>query len=157
MYKFDQRQRQSQPRGEVHHRVKSYVSCAPNILNYIGNLLLQPSFTCSKSTMETPQQCSLLTLNRRELRHGCRSDVFIVNVEKISHIVLVFHCCCWKSNFQVGEANQLNRNESKRMALDQWIHLDCYRFSKIGASGHTEGFQHFFLMICESMYILKVY
>ena len=40
----------------------------------------QPTFTCSKSPMETPEHW----------RWGCRSDIFIVNFEKISHIVQVF-------------------------------------------------------------------
>ena len=34
---------------------------------------------CSNSTVKTPEQ-----------RHFCRSGVFIVNVEQISHILMVF-------------------------------------------------------------------
>ena len=41
--------------------------------------LCQPEITCSKSKIETPER-----------RHWRRSDVFIVNFEHISHLVLMF-------------------------------------------------------------------
>ena len=44
----------------------------------------QLAFTCSKSTMETPEQCV------KSVQSSVRSGVFIVNFEQISHIVLVF-------------------------------------------------------------------
>ena len=41
-------------------------------------VLIQPAFTCSKLTLETPEQC-----------HWSCSDVFIVNFEQIDFT----HCC----------------------------------------------------------------
>ena len=44
------------------------------------------SFTCSKSD----ETCSKLAIEIAELRHSCRSDVFIINFAHVSHLVLVF-------------------------------------------------------------------
>ena len=46
-----------------------------------------PAFTCSKSTMKTPEQCV------KSAKFWRRSDVFIVNFEHISYLVLVCVFC----------------------------------------------------------------
>ena len=51
------------------------------------------AFTCSMSTIETPEQCEIcakLTIKTPEQRQLRRSGVFIVNFKEISRIVLVF-------------------------------------------------------------------
>ena len=65
----------------------------------------QSAFTCSKSTIEKPEQCvyskwafnvsmqcvySNLKLQTSQRRHGGCSDVFIVKFEQVSHSALVF-------------------------------------------------------------------
>ena len=51
------------------------------ILGWISSVMIpaQPAFACSKLTIKTPVR-----------RHWRRSDVFIVNLEHISHLGLVF-------------------------------------------------------------------
>ena len=49
-------------------------------------------FACSKSTMETPDTCSKLTIKIAERRHCRHSGVFIANFEQISDIILAFSC-----------------------------------------------------------------
>ena len=56
-------------------------------------MLSQPSFTCSKLTVETEQVVKYvkkLTTKRPEPHHWRRSGAFIVNFEYTSYIVLVF-------------------------------------------------------------------
>ena len=51
----------------------------------------QPPFTCSKSTVETMCEIfSKLTIKTSELRQWYLSGVFIVNLEQVLKIVLVF-------------------------------------------------------------------
>ena len=53
----------------------------------------QSAITCSKLTIENTRTrreiCSKLTTMTPERRHRCRSGVFIVNFERILHLVLV--------------------------------------------------------------------
>ena len=61
-------------------------------LEIIHNLTTQSAITCSKLTIETLElgvKCSKIT-KTPERRQWRRSDVFIVNFEHISHLVLVF-------------------------------------------------------------------
>ena len=57
----------------------------------------QPKLNFSKLTVETLEQgvklYSKLTIKTPEQCHWRRSDVFIVNFEHISHLVLVFLYC----------------------------------------------------------------
>ena len=56
-----------------------------------NGLRTQPVFTCSKLTIEILKQlCSKLTIKAGGRHQWHRSDVFIVNFEHISHLVLVF-------------------------------------------------------------------
>ena len=48
-------------------------------------LSAQPAFACSKSPIETAEQCV-----KSVQSHWRRSGVFIVNFEQILHIALVF-------------------------------------------------------------------
>ena len=51
------------------------------------------AITCSKLTIEALEQgemCSKLTIKTPERHHWRHFDVFIVNFEHISHLVLVF-------------------------------------------------------------------
>ena len=51
------------------------------------------TFTYSKSTIETRKRCEIcseLTIKTPERRHWCRSSVFIVNFEHISHFFVMF-------------------------------------------------------------------
>ena len=65
---------------------------------YIGHpsqpnsALSQPAFTCSKLSIETEQGgiFSKLTIKTQERHQWRSSDVFIINCEHISHLVLVF-------------------------------------------------------------------
>ena len=53
----------------------------------------QPAFTCSKIAIETLEQglkYVKLTIKTPERRHWCCSGLFTVNLEHISHLVLVF-------------------------------------------------------------------
>ena len=51
----------------------------------------QPAVTCSKLTIRTRCEIwSKLTIKIPERRHWRRSEIFIVNFEHISHLVLVF-------------------------------------------------------------------
>ena len=43
----------------------------------------------NRSTRTRYEICSKLTIKTPELRHKCRSGVFIVNFEHLSHLVLV--------------------------------------------------------------------
>ena len=56
--------------------------------------LFQPAFTCFKvSNRNTRTRCEIcpkLTIKIPELRHWCRSGIFIANFGHISHLVLVF-------------------------------------------------------------------
>ena len=61
------------------------------------SLIPQLTFTCSNSTVEKTRNtrkrceiCSKLTIKTLEQRQRCRSGVFIVNFEHISHLFLVF-------------------------------------------------------------------
>ena len=57
-------------------------------------LATHPVFSCSKSTMETPNQYwkfgSKLTIKTPEQRHGRCFGVYIINREYISHFILLF-------------------------------------------------------------------
>ena len=44
----------------------------------------------NSNTRKRCEICSKLTIKTPERRHWCRSGVFIVNFEQISHLVLVF-------------------------------------------------------------------
>ena len=54
----------------------------------------QLTFTCSNSTIETLGKrckiCSKFTVKTLERRCWCRSSVFVVNFEHISHLFLAF-------------------------------------------------------------------
>ena len=53
----------------------------------------QPAITCLKLTIKTLQQgvkCFKLTIKTLERRHWCRFVIFIVNLEHLSHLVLMF-------------------------------------------------------------------
>ena len=55
--------------------------------------LSQPAITCLKLTIETLEQGvirSKLTIKIPKRRQWCRSGIFIVNFEHISHLALVF-------------------------------------------------------------------
>ena len=58
-------------------------------LNMYDKTFTQPTFTCSKFSIETLETCSDLTI-KTERRQWCCSGVFIVNFEHVSHLVLVF-------------------------------------------------------------------
>ena len=61
--------------------------------NSVGDwdVTTQSAFTYSKLTIETPEQgCSKLTITTPGRRYWCRSGVFIVNFEQISHLLLLF-------------------------------------------------------------------
>ena len=64
--------------------------------NYQGNsnATTQPTFTCSKLTIETLEQgvkyVQKLTIKTPERHHRRFSGFFIVNFERISHLALVF-------------------------------------------------------------------
>ena len=66
--------------------VSLYVCC-------LDCYLTLPVITCSKLAVETLEQgikCSKLTIKTPERRHWHRSGVVIVNLEHISHLVLLF-------------------------------------------------------------------
>ena len=44
----------------------------------------------NSNTRTRCEVCSKLTIKTLEQRHWCRSGAFIVNIERISHVVLVF-------------------------------------------------------------------
>ena len=44
----------------------------------------------NRSTRTSCEICTILTIKRPERRHWRRSGVFILNVEHISHVLLVF-------------------------------------------------------------------
>ena len=46
--------------------------------------------------------CSALVIKTTEQRHSCRSTVFIVNLENIRHLALVFPFLTWKSLMFAG-------------------------------------------------------
>ena len=56
--------------------------------------ITQPAFTCSKLTVVALEHmceiCSKLTIKTQERCQWRRSDVFMINFEHISHLVLVF-------------------------------------------------------------------
>ena len=60
----------------------------------IAQLSTHQVFSYSKSTMETPEQCSKFasksTINSPEQRHGRYFAVYIIYREQISHIALAF-------------------------------------------------------------------
>ena len=53
---------------------------------------IQPAFTYLKLLMEMPKLlCVNLRIETSEQSHWRHFDVFIVNFEQVSHIILVFH------------------------------------------------------------------
>ena len=58
------------------------------------DVLTQPAFIYSNSTMKTPDQCvesiSILIIKKPGGRQQCHSGVFIINFQQFSQIVLVF-------------------------------------------------------------------
>ena len=71
--------------------------------------MFQQAFTCSNSPTETTamcEVCSKLTKKTPERRHCRRSGVFIVNFERISHIVLVFPLLILNKEMPVGNNHQ---------------------------------------------------
>ena len=58
--------------------------------------LTKLAFICSKSSMETPEQCVKFVQSQWR-----RSSVFIANFEHISHTVLVFHWWLWTSKYRL--------------------------------------------------------
>ena len=57
------------------------------IYRLTGNYMIKVS---NRNIRARSEVCSKLTIKTPERRHWCRSDVFIVNFEYISHLVLVF-------------------------------------------------------------------
>ena len=78
-------------------------------------VLPKPSFTGSKLTIKTTRTrreiWSKLTIKARERRHWCRSGVFIVNFELISHLVLEFLLLTGSTLIQDNLHNQNQRTE----------------------------------------------
>ena len=58
-------------------------------LCHSNKMLSQPAFTCSNSTMETPE-LQVKSVQKQQQRYSSFSGVFIVNFDQISHILLVF-------------------------------------------------------------------
>ena len=72
------------------HKTKKQKKRSKNIIqlhNPAGIYLLKAN---NRNTRTRREICSKLTINTPERRHWRRSDIFIVNFEHISHLVLVF-------------------------------------------------------------------
>ena len=88
------------------------------------HLITQPAITCSKLTIETLEQSAKYV-------QWCRSDVFIVNFEHISHLVLVFLLLTLSRKMPAGKGLTRKRDSEKRK-LKQYFTLkrnreDCVR------------------------------
>ena len=92
-------------------------------LSFFFLLQAQLAFACSKSTIEPPEQseiCSKLAIKIPEQYHWHCSDVFSVNSEQISHIILVFLMLTLNKQMPAGNGLMLSFMESCYMFL-YWI------------------------------------
>ena len=60
----------------------------------------------NRNTRTLCKICSKLTIKTPKRHHWCRSGVFIVNFEYISHVVLVFRLLTLKKQCRMGTVNQ---------------------------------------------------
>ena len=70
--------------------------------------------------------CSKLTIKITEWRH---SDVFVVNLEKISHVVLMFPLLTLNNKWRLGWPNKTSPNLFNpfcAIAYFHWIHFSPY-------------------------------
>ena len=94
---------------------------------FFPKVVIQLTFTCSKSTIETLEQsvkyeiCSKLTTKTPKRLHCRHYGVFVANLKQISHLVLVFLLLTFNRKMSNGLTKTINYFLKKKSIKDIWL------------------------------------